>query len=93
VNEVAARHRETPRGIIAEFRLAHWGRFRAVRLPNGKPVHYPTDKDAVIAAYQALVQHIYRPILRDGEKAGTARKAADLLFPGKGRKPVPVERR
>jgi ABC-type nitrate/sulfonate/bicarbonate transport system permease component len=82
MNEVGARHRETPHGIIGEYRLAHWSRFRPVRLPNGTPEIFTSDKDAVIGAYRAIIAHIY-PELR-GQRGVGARAAAEALFGKRG---------
>lgn len=79
-------------GYRAEFKKVHLSGWHAVRI-NGVAQLYETPELAEVAAYRALMQYLFgHGIVRSGEKA-CAGNSAEIkrIFPGKGRKPVPVE--
>lgn len=90
MNIVSARARETFGGFIGEYRLPHWGKWRPVLSAGGKPRIFASDKDAHIAAYEALIADRYPPIRSEGERADATKSRAEELFakvfPGKGRR-------
>jgi hypothetical protein len=82
-------------GFRGEFRKIHRAGWHAVE-ENGIAQLYGTAEAAENAAYRALMKHIFGDgIVRDGEKASLTKANAEFarIFPGKGRKPVTVERR
>lgn len=97
MNTVHARSREVFGGFLAEYRLSHWGRYRAVKKEDGTDQIFPVDKDAEIAAHRALTAAIFSEIRAERCETSTARSKAEALFgkffPGKGRRAVEVVRR
>lgn len=65
---------------------------------NGIAQLYGSELEAKVAAYEAMMRHIFgKGIVRDGERASGAKSQAEAMFskifPGKGRRPVEVVRR
>lgn len=96
MNEVNARAVPVYGGFHGEFRKVHRACWEQVCIAGVAQI-YPTAAEAEVAAWRALLSHLQGDIVGTGEKASTARSAAEKLFgkifPGKGRKPVQVERR
>lgn len=82
-------------GFRGEFRKVHRSEWYAVEV-NGIAQLFATPEQAEIAAYRALMKHLFGDgIVRDGEKASLARAEQEFakIFPGHGRRPVEVVRR
>lgn len=96
MNEVDARAVPVYGGYHGEFRKVHRAVYEQVAI-NGVPQVYQTAAEAEIAAWRALKSHLCGDIVRSGEKMSAERSQAEELFgkvfPGKGRRPVTVERR
>jgi hypothetical protein len=95
-NESNARAVEVFGGFIGEYRLIHKATWHRV-LCNGKACVYETASEAEVAAWRELNEKRYPPIRSEGEKVSATRSKAEELFgqifPGKGRKPIKVDRR
>lgn len=96
MNDAEVRAIPESNGFRGEFRKVHRTEWHAVS-ENGVAQLFATPEQAEIAAYRALMKHIFGDgIVRDGEKAGTALSEAEAKF-GKllrgGGKTVEVERR
>lgn len=79
-------------GFRGEFQKLDRAGWHAVQL-NGVVQLFETEDQAQVAAYRAMIEHIFgRGIVRSGEKASAAKIAANKIFPGRGRV-VEVERR
>lgn len=94
MNEVDARAVPVYGGHRGEFRKVHRAAYEPVCV-NGVPQVYPTKEEAELAAWRALKAHLCGDIVGSGEKASLAKAEAEFakIFPGKGRRPVTVERR
>ena len=94
MNEVDARAAPVYGGFRGEFRKVHKAAYEPVCV-NGVPQVYATREAAELAAWHALREHLQGDIVGSGEKASLAKAEAEFakIFPGKGRRPVTVERR
>ncbi|RWH31637.1 hypothetical protein [Mesorhizobium sp.] len=97
MNDAEVRAIPESNGFRGEFKKVHRTEWEPV-CQNGEPLLFDTKDQAEVAAYRALMKHLFGDgIVRDGEKASAARSQAEeafgRVFPGKGRKPVVVERR
>ncbi|RUV07958.1 hypothetical protein EOA79_02390 [Mesorhizobium sp. M1A.F.Ca.IN.020.03.2.1] len=82
-------------GYEGHFKKIHRSEWEPV-CENGIAQLFDTEEQAEVAAYRALMKHIFGDIVRDGEKASTALSEAEEKF-GKllrgGGKTVKVVRR
>jgi len=81
-------------GFEGQFKKLHRTAWYPVEI-NGVAQVFDTRDQAEVAAYRALMKHLFGDgILRDGEKASAAAAEAEFrkIFPGKG-KVVEVVRR
>lgn len=97
MNDAEVRAVPESNGFRGEFKKVHRTKWEPV-CQNGQPLLFDTKDQAEVAAYRALMKHLFGDgIVRDGEKASAARSQAERqfgkVFPGKGRKPVEVVRR
>jgi hypothetical protein len=96
MNEVNVRAVPVVGGWQGEIRKVHRADYEPVCV-NGKPEVYPSEKDAEIAAWRALKEHLQADIVGTGDRVSAAKSRAEAefgkVFPGRGRKPVVVERR
>lgn len=95
MNDAEVRAIPESNGFRGEFKKVHRSEWNVVCL-NGQPQLFDTKDQAEVAAYRALMKHLFGDgIVRDGEKASAARSQAETLFGGifrRGRK-IEVERR
>lgn len=96
MNDVNARAVQVEGGFEGQLRKVHKAAWEAVQV-NGVAQVYDTAEAAELAAWRALKAHLCGEIVGSGQKVSAARTEAERLFgklfPGKGRKPVVVERR
>ncbi len=94
MNEVNARAVEMSGGFQGQMRKVHRAGWEPV-CRNGQPVLFASEHEAEIAAWRALKAHLCGDIVGSGEKASIAKAEGEFakIFPGKGRRPVVVERR
>jgi hypothetical protein len=91
VNEAEVRAVPIYGGFTAQFRKIHRSGWHDVKI-NGEVQTYDTAEQAEVAAYKALMRHLFGDgIVRDGETASATRTKAEAIF-RKGRK-IAVERR
>ncbi|TIU02313.1 MAG: hypothetical protein E5W43_00790 [Mesorhizobium sp.] len=96
MNDAEVRAIPESNGFRGEFKKVHRSEWNVVCL-NGQPQLFDTKDQAEVAAYRALMKHLFGDgIVRDGEKASAALSQAEEKF-GKllrgGGKTVAVERR
>jgi hypothetical protein len=94
MNDAEIRAVPESNGFRAEFKKIHRSDWEKV-CENGVALLFDTKDQAEVAAYRALMKHIFGDIVRDGEKATAGRTKAETLFGGifrRGRK-IEVERR
>lgn len=77
---------------MAMLRFAEDGQAEPALGEGGKPIVFPTEREAWQANAERLVGYLNGHLRRDGERAGAARCAAEALFRKGGRR-VPIERR
>lgn len=97
MNEAQVRAVQVFNGWEGHFKKVHRSGWYPVEI-NGIAQLFESELEAKVAAYEALHRHIFgNGILRDGDRAVSAKSKAEELFgkifPGKGRKPVEVVRR
>ncbi|TPL40674.1 hypothetical protein [Mesorhizobium sp. B2-4-6] len=96
MNDAEVRAVPESNGFRGEFKKVHRSDWETV-CHNGQRLLFDTKDQAEVAAYRALMKHIFGDgIVRDGEKASAALTVAEEKF-GKllrgGGKTVAVERR
>jgi len=95
MNDAEVRAIPESNGFRGEFKKIHRSDWEVVS-KNGQPQLFDTKDQAEVAAYRALMKHIFGDIVRDGDRAGHALSEAEAKF-GKllrgGGKTVAVERR
>jgi hypothetical protein len=96
MNDAEVRAVPESNGFRGEFKKVHRSEWEVVR-ENGRPLLFDTKDQAEVAAYRALMKHLFGDgIVRAGEKASSAMTEAEAKF-GKplrgGGKTVAVERR
>lgn len=96
MNEVDAKSHPVYGGYHGVFRKVHKADYEPVQ-ENGTPRIFPTEIEAELAAWRALKAHLCGDIVGSGQRANISKSKAETLFgkifPGKGRRPVTVERR
>lgn len=95
MNDAEVRAIPESNGFRGEFKKVHRSEWHIV-CENGVPLLFDTEDQAQVAAYRALMKHLFGDgIVRDGEKATAVRTTAETLFGAvfrRGRK-IEVERR
>ncbi|RUV81410.1 hypothetical protein EOA60_20855 [Mesorhizobium sp. M1A.F.Ca.IN.020.06.1.1] len=95
MNDAEVRAVPESNGFRGEFKKVHRTDWEPV-CENGVAQLFDTEEQAQVAAYRALMKHLFGDgIVRDGEKASAERSKAEALFGGifrRGRK-IEVERR
>ncbi len=80
MNEPRVRAIQQFNGWEGHFRKLHRSGWFPVSV-NGVSQLYPTEADAKVAAYEAMTRHHFGDgILRDGERATSAKSKAEELF-------------
>lgn len=84
-NEAEVRAVPEMNGFRGEFRKVHRSEWYAVEV-NGIAHLFETPEQAEIAAYRALMKHLFGDgIVASGDKVALAKIEANKIFPGKGR--------
>ncbi|RUV23453.1 MULTISPECIES: hypothetical protein [unclassified Mesorhizobium] len=95
MNSAEVKAVQVSNGYEGHFKKIHRSEWEAV-CENGIAQLFDTKDQAEVAAYRALMKHLFGDgIVRDGEKASAQRSQAETLFGGifrRGRK-IEVERR
>lgn len=97
MNNAEVRAVQVYNGWEAFFRKIHRAEWFPVQV-NGVTQLYETQDQAEVAAYRALMKHLFGDgVVGTGERAGSARDEAEKMFgkvfPGKGKPAVTVVRK